>query len=104
MKRVPDRRLLENNPEYSFVIEAPQIRMKRLGFAGHGLMACKIQFESSEATIAVHVINHNCASRPQGCPSEIELEPNVLFSMKAIMDEDIDLAQAREDGWKVLLA
>ena len=53
--------------------------MKRFGLANEGLVAVKGSFEGSEAPIDIDVVDHDCAARPQGCPSEVYLEADVLL-------------------------
>jgi hypothetical protein len=54
-------RLLQNDSEQPFVVEAPQIRVERLGLANHGLMTRKGLSEGLEAPISIDVINDECA-------------------------------------------
>ena len=43
--------------------------------------------ESPEAPIGINVIDHDRTTRPQGCPSEINFEANVVFAMQATVNE-----------------
>ena len=72
--------------------------MKRFGLANEGLVAVKGSFEGSEAPIDIDVVDHDCAARPRGCPSEVYLEADVLFGMKTVANEKIDLAQFEKVG------
>jgi hypothetical protein len=59
-------------------------------------MAGKGLCESPEAPIGIDVIDHDRTTRPQGCPSEINFEANVVLAMQAIVNEKINLAQFRK--------
>ena len=89
-------RLLPNDSEQPLFIEASEIWANWFGLTDHGLMARKGLCESPEAAIGIDVIDHDRTARPQGCPSEISFETNVVFAMKAIVNKKINLAKFRK--------
>jgi hypothetical protein len=87
---------LQDDSEQALVVEAPWIRTERLGFANHGLMAGKALREGPEAPVRIDVINHQGAAWFEGCPSAIQLEAYIAFTMHAIVNEKIDPAKLRK--------
>jgi len=93
-------RLLQDDSEYPFLVEASQIRVKRLGLTNHGFMTGKSLGEGPEAPISIDVINDDCAAWFQGCPGSIQFETNVAFTVQAVVNEKINLAELREQPGK----
>jgi hypothetical protein len=87
-------RLLQNDPEQPLAVEAPQIRMERLRFANQGLLIGKALSERAKSPIGVDIIDDGSASGSEGSPSPIQLKAHIAFTVQAVVDEKIDLAQA----------
>jgi hypothetical protein len=53
-----------------------------------------------EAPIQVNLIDHYNASGPQDAPISIEFEPGIVFRMDAVVEEEINRAEASEQCWQ----
>ena len=52
----------------------------------------------------VILIDDQYAPRPQTCPGTLHLETHVPLAVQAVMDEQVNLAELREQRWKTTAA
>jgi hypothetical protein len=52
--------------------------------------------EALEAPVRIDVIDDNRAAGPQSSPRPIHLEANVVFTVQAIMNEKVEIAELRK--------
>jgi len=86
-------RPLHDDSEQPLFVEAPYIRVERLGLANQGLVTGKGLSKGPEAIISIDVINDQCAVWSQGCPRSIQLEAHVALTVEAVVNEKINLAR-----------
>jgi hypothetical protein len=86
-------RLLQNDSELPFVVETPQIRVERLRLANHRLLTGKSMSEGPEAPVGIDVIHDECSVWSRGRPRPIQFKAYVAFTVKAVVNEKINLAQ-----------
>ena len=67
--------------------------MQWLRLANYKLMTGKGLDEASKAAVVVNVIDYDCAARPQNGPRPIHLKADVVFTVQAVMNKEIDLAE-----------
>ena len=76
------------------------IRTNRLGLANEAKMTRERFIESMEAPVYNDVVHDDRSARPQFRPSPIHLEAHVALAMQAVVDEEIDRFQLREEFWQ----
>jgi hypothetical protein len=89
-------RRLQNNPEQSLFVEAPQVGSKWLGLANHRLVMGKGLCKGLKPPIGIDIINDDRSTRLQSYEGPIDLKAYILFTMQAVMDKDVDLAKLRK--------
>jgi hypothetical protein len=102
------RGLLANDTEQAFLVETPRVRPQRLGGADERRMF-RVGFgERIERGIGVDVIDHKDTASGQISPGTFELEHHVSVAVHAVVNEQIDTAEARQAapaagaGWCLL--
>ena len=70
--------------------------MQRLSFANYRMMTGKGLREASEASVHIDIIDNDRAAGPQSSPRSIHLKANIAFTVQAVMNEKIDLAELRK--------
>lgn len=67
--------------------------MQWLSLANYGLMTGEGLREASEAPVHIDIIDNDRAARSQSSPCTIYLKANITFTVQAIMNKEIDLAE-----------
>jgi hypothetical protein len=73
---------------------------KGFGLANHGRVIGFSLCERLETPICIDVIDDNRPTRPQRCPGSIDLKANVVFTVKTVMNEKVDLAKSGKNAGK----
>src|SRR5262249_25400817 len=89
---------LQNNSEQPLLVETSEIGTERLGHADQGNLTRNGLRKGPKAPIGIDLVNDDCALRSQGWPSPIQFETNVTRTMQAIVNEEINLMVAIEEG------
>ena len=76
------------------------IRTNRLGFANEAKVTRERFIERMEAPVYIDVVHDERSARPQFRPGPIHLEADVALAMQAVVDEEIDRLQFREELWQ----
>src|SRR5262249_21161951 len=92
------RRFLQEDSEQPLLVEAPRIGVQGLRLADQGGVARTGLGGAPEAPAGVDVIDDDRPARAQGGPGPIHLEADVAFAVQAVVDEEVDLAEPREDA------
>ena len=70
--------------------------MERLRLANHELFFGNGLSEGPEATISINIINDDCTLYSYGSPCSIQFEAYVAFTVQAVVDKEINFAEARK--------
>ena len=70
--------------------------MQGFSFANYRMMTGKGSREASEASVHIDIIDNDRAAGPQSSPRSIHLKANIAFTVQAVMNEKIDLAELRK--------
>ena len=86
-----------DDPEHAAVVLAPEIRFERLGVAHEEVaFVCMPLPKIVKSTVQVDVVDDQHAARAERLPRVVELEEDVAPAVPAVVNEEIDRRQSRQ--------
>ena len=86
-----------DDPEHAAVVLAPEIRFERLGVAHEEVaFVCMPLPKIVKSTVQVDVVDDQYAARAERLPGVVELEEDVAPAVPAVVNEEIDRRQSRQ--------
>jgi hypothetical protein len=89
-------RRLQDDSEHSLLVGSSEVRVNRLGLANYGSMTREGFCKGLEAPITIDVIDNERTVWLQDWPNSIQLEAHIPFTVRAIVNEKINVAELRK--------
>src|SRR5689334_19456014 len=92
--------ILHYDSEQPLLVETSQVGMEGLCLAYQGVTGDALR-ERPEGFVGIDIVDDHRAAGPKDGPYAAELEAHIALTMQAVMDEEIDLAELREQSRKL---